>query len=222
MEVQTKILEWELLNHGRDPELTSVLDLCNLHLTELPPAIGLLSNLSFLDLQSNSLTALPSEIGRLKNLRILNVDDNNLLHIPDEIAGCENLRLLSARRNQLTDLPDFSRIPNLRGLRFDENDLELSRAVTAHLAHQWTLEVEQSGLVHLPPGNCALQRLVGLPSGENPAAGLPDAIVQHPPAQDAEPPDAAFHIIRMPRASLSSEKHDPQMERPSSAPAGQT
>ena len=65
----------------------SVLDLCELGLTRLPPEIGQLTALRELRLSSNQLSALPPEIGKLTALLELYLHDNPALAIPDPILG---------------------------------------------------------------------------------------------------------------------------------------
>ena len=54
------------------------LDLSGMNLTELPPEIATLTNLTTLYLSDNNLTALPEAIATLTNLTTLNLSGNRL------------------------------------------------------------------------------------------------------------------------------------------------
>ena len=67
-----------------------LLDLVNLRLTELPPGIELITNLTTLDLSGNQLTALPESIGRLTKLTSLDLRGNQLTALPESIGDLTN------------------------------------------------------------------------------------------------------------------------------------
>lgn len=63
----------------------TTLDLSNLGLTELPPEIGNLTQLTILHAMDNALSSLPAEIGNLKNLCVLELGNNQLTDLPYEL-----------------------------------------------------------------------------------------------------------------------------------------
>jgi hypothetical protein len=83
-------------------------------LVELPPEIGLFSNLRKLDLSSNQLKALPPEIGNLTALTELHLFGNQLKALPPEISNLTALTELDLSLNQLEALPP--QIGNLAAL----------------------------------------------------------------------------------------------------------
>ncbi|RKW09306.1 MAG: hypothetical protein D8H94_17370, partial [Cardiobacterium sp.] len=62
------------------------LNLCDLNISNLPYSIGNLANLQQLDLSFNSLKTLPDSIGNLANLQELDLSSNSLQNLPDNIG----------------------------------------------------------------------------------------------------------------------------------------
>ena len=92
------------------PEIGQLTDLTELYLghndlIKLPAEIGQLKNLTELDLAGNKLTKLPSEIGKLIELTNLDLDYNALTELPAEIGQLKNLTHLDIYKNKLTELP---------------------------------------------------------------------------------------------------------------------
>ena len=103
------------------------LDLSQMQLTELPEALGQLSQLQGLYLDHNQLTALPEALGRLSQLQGLYLHDNQLTALPEALGQLTQLQTLYLAGNQLTALPEALR--QLRALKrlflHDNPSLEL-------------------------------------------------------------------------------------------------
>ncbi len=98
-------------------EKSKSLDLSNKDIRELPPDIGLLTELEHLDLSYNYIGTIPAEIGNLKNLKTLLLLRNEISQIPPEMGKLINLTLLDISHNRFTDLPpEIGKLQNLRTL----------------------------------------------------------------------------------------------------------
>jgi len=82
------------------------LDLSKLGLTELPEAIGQLTQLQKLKLYNNKLTALPESLGQLTQLLTLNLAVNQLTALPQSLDQLTQLLELDLTINPLTTLPE--------------------------------------------------------------------------------------------------------------------
>ena len=139
------------------------LDLSNLGLTELPPEIGRLTDLTFLSLTGNQLTTLPAEIGRLTGLTTLVLSRNELTTLPAEIDQLTNLKSLYLSNNQLTDLPaEIGYLINLNSLDLSLNELTSLPAEITQLTNLISLNLEGNELTALPANMARLSKLTSL------------------------------------------------------------
>jgi GTPase SAR1 family protein len=93
-------------------------------LTDLPPELFELKNLTLLDLTGNPLCSLPSEIVRLINLQQLWLINTQLCYLPPEIVQLANLQFLELRGNLLSSLPpEIAQLPKLKELYLYSNPL---------------------------------------------------------------------------------------------------
>ena len=93
-------------------------------LVEIPPKIGLLTNLKYIYSGYNLLTRIPKEIGLLTNLQGLYLENNLLTEIPSEIGSLINLQKLLLYNNRLTEIPkEIGLLVKLRELHLDRNQL---------------------------------------------------------------------------------------------------
>lgn len=106
----------------------------NRKLKKLPPEIGNLRNLKVLDLNRNSLSALPTEFSQLKNLTGLYLSGNKFTTIPKSIFELTELQELRLADNQITELPiDIKKLVNLRELDLRGNPLSIPPEIIKNL-----------------------------------------------------------------------------------------
>lgn len=105
-----------LIKEAAETEAT-VLNLSFQDLTELPPELFELKNLTSLSLINNQLTSLSPEIGQLVKLQQLYLSSNQLTSLPPEIGQIIKLQQLYLNGNQLFSLPtEIVQLPNLNQL----------------------------------------------------------------------------------------------------------
>lgn len=111
---------------------STVLNLSNDNLTELPKYVLEMTQLVELNLSYNQLTgALPSQIRSLKNLQKLDLSYNEMSGIPAEIGELTQLRTLNLSNNNFTGLPnELGNLSNLEvliltGNNYSEQDLQV-------------------------------------------------------------------------------------------------
>ena len=94
---------------------------------EVPPELGILSDLEYLSLDGNSLTGeIPSELGDLSNLEYLSLYRNRLDgEIPPELGNPSSLQYLNLARNELTGEipPELGELSSLMYLTLYSNQL---------------------------------------------------------------------------------------------------
>jgi len=81
------------------------LDLSNRDISEIPEAIGQLTELEELNLSYNCITALPDSIGNLCKLKTLLLMRNDLQSLNPGLCQISRLKLLDISHNKLTSLP---------------------------------------------------------------------------------------------------------------------
>jgi internalin A len=100
------------------------LALHRLQLTELPPEVFQLTNLTWLNLWDNQLEELPTKIVQLINLTVLHLGYNKLNTLPTELFQLKNLTVLGIRGLELTSLPpEIVDLTNLTKLYLGYNPL---------------------------------------------------------------------------------------------------
>jgi len=94
-------------------------------ITELPPAIGNLRELTTLRLTLNAIKKIPKEIAQLKQLKLLDLTDNAGLEDMDNLARVQSLERLLLYGCNLTKLPDnIGDLKNLKELGLVGNNLD--------------------------------------------------------------------------------------------------
>ena len=105
-------IELELLHENlgllKNLEILNLSD--NKNLTEIPSAVGELSNLRELHLGNIGLDSIPKWIGKLENLEKLYLWGNNISYLPDFLVKLKKLQVLDLSNNNLGEkltLPEF-------------------------------------------------------------------------------------------------------------------
>ena len=170
-------------------EYYSIVNTIELNLIEnqltgnIPPEIGILTNLTGLFLSYNYLRGeIPSEIGNLRNLTELHLGHNGLQgEIPPEIGNLVNLTYLSLWDNELTGSipPEIGNLTSLIFLSISENKingqipLELGNLI--HLNSLGLFNNELTGSIPSEIGNLTNLTYLGLFNNEL-TGGIPSEI----------------------------------------------
>jgi Leucine-rich repeat (LRR) protein len=155
----------------------SKLCLSVLQLTELPPEIGALTNLTTLYLCFNQLKCIPPEIGALTNLTTLDLSHNELERIPPEISALTNLTTLHLFRNKFRDFPsEINALTSLTTLDLSSNKLKAIPPTISVLTNLTTLKLCLNELRFIPPEIGALKKLTTLKLSLNKLKCIPPEI----------------------------------------------
>ena len=165
-----------IIEQAAKEEWTS-LDLSNQGLTELPPEIWELTNLTALRLRYNQFTTLPPNITNLTNLTHLDLGGNQLSTFPPEIGNLTNLTWLFLKDNRLVTLPpELWHLTNLTRLELGNNQLIILPPEIGELKNLTRLNLEENNLSFLPSeiGNLKCLKLFEL--GNNKLTTIPHEI----------------------------------------------
>lgn len=100
----TSIFNWSPTRSLLTQPPTHHYSCCN-GLTEIPPEIGYMKNLTVLSISQNRLTELPDTIGYLTKLIELKASENLLESLPSSIGSLSKLVTLSVEKNRIAHLP---------------------------------------------------------------------------------------------------------------------
>jgi hypothetical protein len=155
------------------------LHLAGLHLEQLPPEVGQLTQLRELYLLRNQLTGLPTEISQLTQLQLLDLDGNQLASFPPEISQLSQLQRLNLRANRLASLPaELGQLSELRGLDLAGNRLTSFPAELGQLCMLRVLALRGNQLTGLPAELGQLSELRELHLSNNQLSSLPREVGQ--------------------------------------------
>ena len=120
--------------------------------TELPPEIGKLVNLTKLNLtKAYNLTKLPAEIKNLNKLEYLSVGLTSLEKIPPEIGELINLKYLYIVRTNITNIPpEIGKLKNLEYLEIHSNNISEIPTSICNLINLKELNISYTNLLKLP------------------------------------------------------------------------
>ena len=117
---------------------------------QIPPSLGILTNLWELDLSENRLSGtIPDALGNLESLEILDLSDNRLSgEIPSSLGNLENLYALDLRSNQLEgQIPEkLAELPNLEELYLSGSGNEFTGCIPATLFDIEDNDLDELGL----------------------------------------------------------------------------
>ncbi len=183
--MQDSLFEWAHHNNIYD-EINNVLSEKVTHLilndnglTNLPPGIGLLTNLKTLYLNGNEFVKLPAEIGLLTNLTTLALNNNNITELLPQIGKLAKLTYLGLNYNQLVILPpQIGLLTKLEILGLNDNELTELPAQIGQLENLTHLQLNNNQLKSLPAEIGQLKRLQELDLDDNQLTDLPAEIRQ--------------------------------------------
>lgn len=143
-------------------------------MTELPPEITKLKNLTTLTLIGNELKTLPLEIGKLQQLESLELPGNKLTSLPESVCALTSLKILYVNDNQLKSLPNhFEKLTSLVELDLSSNQLILLPPEIAKIPKLELLDVHNNQLRELPLELNKLTSLTSIHAGFNQYQTLP-------------------------------------------------
>ncbi|MEM9449057.1 MAG: COR domain-containing protein [Cyanobacteria bacterium P01_E01_bin.6] len=164
------------------------LDLAGENVTELPPKISKLTQLTVLILGKydetkgrlgNPLRALPPEIGQLTSLQSLSLSYTQLSALPSKIGQLTNLQSLSLSYTQLSALPsEIGQLTSLQSLSLSYTQLSALPSEIGQLTSLQSLVLSDNPLSALPSEIGQLTNLQSLVLSTNPLSALPSEIGQ--------------------------------------------
>jgi hypothetical protein len=150
------------------------LDVSKNKLITLPAQIDQLKELRYLFLQDNQLTELPPQIGELQALRNLHLSNNRLLKLPPQIGQLKALEDLYVSHNQLKELPsEIGQIKSLISLEVSENELRELPSQLGQLKALKVLNVYKTPLQAIPPFELPALETIYISSNTLKEEGIP-------------------------------------------------
>lgn len=154
------------------------LDLSILGLTELPEAIGQLTQLQVLDLSDNQLMALPDSLDQLTQLQTLDLSANKLTTLPKSLGQLTQLQTLDLSGNQLTTLPkSLGQLTQLRELFLRFNQLTTLPESLGKLMQLQRLLLNNNQLTAMPESLRQLKSLERLFLHGNEMLAIPNEVL---------------------------------------------
>ncbi|MEH2070231.1 MAG: leucine-rich repeat domain-containing protein [Nostoc sp.] len=165
-----------LINQALD-EGWKELDLSGEGLTELPPEIRQLSNLTLLSFYENQITEIPEWIGQLSNLTKLYLANNQITEIPESIGKLSNLTELKLANNQIIEIPEsIGQLSNLTELKLANNQIiEIPESI-GQLSNLTELNLANNQIIEIPESIGQLSNLTELYLFNNQIIEIPESI----------------------------------------------
>jgi internalin A len=157
----------------------TMLDLSENQITQIPEALGQLANLTSLSLYSNQITQIPEGIGKLANLTMLYLSSNQITQIPEALGQLANLKRLDLYVNQITQIPEaIGRLTNLTELYLFNNQITQIPEAIGQLANLVDLRLFGNQITQIPEAIGQLANLTTLYLNSNQITQIPEAIGQ--------------------------------------------
>jgi Leucine-rich repeat (LRR) protein len=148
---------------AKSNEATTVLDLSNAQLKEIPDKVFNNKRLKKLYLFNNKLDSLDERIGDLIDLEELYLGKNQLKFLPQSLENCSKLKKLTLHYNQFEQLPDvIFKLKNLEQLWLFRNQLETLPEAIGQLQQLKFLQLGFNNLTKLPDSLYVLSNLQSL------------------------------------------------------------
>ena len=165
-----------LINRVVEEEMTE-LDLSEERLTQLPPEMGRLTNLTALDLSRNQIEVIPPEMGRLTNLTALDLSRNQIEVIPPEIRYLTNLTKLSLYSNRIAIIPEsIGSLTKLTELYLYSNQVSAIPESIGQLTNLTALFLAKNQITAIPESIGRLTNLASLFLSRNQITDIPESI----------------------------------------------
>jgi Leucine-rich repeat (LRR) protein len=192
--LRTLILSGNPLGGSTMRSLSSLVELERLELkatsrtvSNLPPNMEELVNLTDLDLSENEITEIPPALTGLLALRRLNLSDNKISAVPVAVAKWTCLESLNLSRNQLTVIStDLCALTTLRRLFVNNNLLAESALPSAiqGLSSLETLQASNNALTDIPVELFRCKKITQLMLHNNKLKTLPEEVHSLPNLKD--------------------------------------
>ncbi|MGK7904278.1 MAG: COR domain-containing protein [Hormoscilla sp.] len=155
------------------------LDLREMDLTEVPEAIGQLSQLQWLDLRGNFISRVPEAIGQLSQLQELDISFNKINSAPEAIGQLSELQQLNLRGNSISSLPEaIGQLSQLQVLVLSSNSIISVPEAIGKLPQLQVLNLSYNSISSLPEEIGQLSQLRQLDISFNKINSVPEAIGQ--------------------------------------------
>ncbi len=152
-----------------------------LRFSEIPPEIGLFTQLEEIDLRSNKISVLPPEVCQLTKLKKLDLSYNQISSLPSEIGKLTQLQDIVLSNNKLDSLPSqIGEMVNLQWISLHNNNLTCLPTEFGKLVLLKVLNLNDNKISSLPPEISQLSELIRCGLNNNNLKSIPNEMAQLP------------------------------------------